>query len=198
MNSGTLGTFVSCFLPLLAWSGQVTGKVSIDATAQHLAGALVHVVSGVRPLTAPAKDNPPEFSVRGGRLSPEVLVVQTGQTFTVKNADNAAYNVHLRFRENKERNVALLPKGQLKGQADRPELFARISEDLNRLNGYMCVMEHSFYALTDAAGAFTLRDLPPGTYTIEAVHPRHGRLQKEVVVTAANTSLEFMLPARSK
>jgi hypothetical protein len=197
MNSGLLGICAGCLLPFLAWAGQVTGKVSTDRNGQELAGAMVHVFSGVCPAAEPVKD-PPEFAVRGGRLFPEVLVVRTGETFTVKNADNAVYNVHLRFRQNKERNVALRPQGQLKGQADRPELFARVSEDLNRLNGYICVVEHSFYALTDATGKFTLPDLPPGAYTIEAVHPREGRLKKEVVVTAANTSLDFVLPGRLK
>jgi len=136
--------------------------------------------------------------VRGGRLVPEVLVVRTGETFVVKNADAALYNVQFQFRENKEHNLMLNARGQLTARADRPELFARISEDLHRLKGYICVMEHSFYALTDAAGAFILPDLPAGSYTIEAVHPRQGRLRKEITVTEKKSSVEFMLPGRSK
>jgi hypothetical protein len=42
--------------------------------------------------------------------------------------------------------------------------------------------EHPYYALTDANGAFTLGDVPPGDYTIEAWHETLGKVTHQVAV----------------
>jgi hypothetical protein len=198
LNAKTLTVLVSCLFPLEAWSAEVAGNVYAAQDGQGLAGAIVYVVSGIRPGAEPTNRAAAEFAVRGGRLVPEVFVVRTGETFVVKNADATPYNVQFQFRENREHNLMLNAGGQLTARADRPELFARIGEDLHRLKGYICVMEHSFYALTDVAGTFAMPDLPAGSYTIEAVHPRQGRRRKEITVTEKKSSVEFMLPGRSK
>ena len=175
---------------------EVAGKVSAAKDGQPLAGALVHVISSIRPGAVSPTREGAEFVVRAARLVPQVLVVRAGETFTVRNADATPYNVHFRFRKNTERNLALTLNGQLTTKADRPELFARISEDLYRLNGYVCVMEHAFYALTDATGTFKMPALPAGTYTVEATHPREGHITKEITIEEAKSSVEFRLPGR--
>ena len=44
----------------------------------------------------------------------------------------------------------------------------------------------------DAAGSFEIRNVPPGTYTIDAWHERFGPIKKSVKVTAGGTAtVEF-------
>ena len=42
------------------------------------------------------------------------------------------------------------------------------------MNAYVGVLEHPFFAVTDANGRFSIPQLPPGTYTIETWHERLG------------------------
>jgi hypothetical protein len=193
------------FVLLLAFSftapvfpAELTGKVSAAVGGRGLAGAIVYVVSGLPQTVAPSPREAPKLTVRAARLDPQVFVVQAGESFTISNADAAIYNVHVRFRESPVRNVALARGGQNVIKTERPELFAVVMEDLERLHGYVCVLEHPVYALTDATGAFKLSDLPDGTYTIEAAHPREGRIKREITVGNTSAAADFELPGRPK
>jgi len=199
MKSNTLfALLITLALPLVASSAEVTGMVSSKDGGPGLAGTIVYVVSGVQPRAALSKRQAPKLLIRGGRLDPEVLVVLDGETFTLTSADAQGYNVQFQFRERTELNLALFGRSTTTVKAGRPELFARVSEDLGRLHGYVCVLEHPFYAFTDASGMFKLSDLSPGTYTIEAVHPREGGVKHKVAVGGVSATLDFILPGRTK
>jgi hypothetical protein len=183
-------------VPLVSTSAEVTGIVA-TADGNPLSGALVRVTSPVpNPGSRRAREQP-SLVIRNSRLEPNVLVVLTNETFVLTNADAALYNVHFRFRGNTERNIGMFQNRRVTVQTQRPELFARVTEDLNRLNSYVCVLENSFYALTDAAGKFALPDLPAGNYTIEAAHPRAVSARREVEVTDRSASADFTLAFRT-
>jgi hypothetical protein len=48
--------------------------------------------------------------------------------------------------------------------------------------GYLVVSDHPFFATTDGRGAFALKDVPPGTYTLEAWHEKLGTKTAQVTV----------------
>jgi hypothetical protein len=47
---------------------------------------------------------------------------------------------------------------------------------------YVGVVDHPYFAITGDGGKFELRGVPPGTYSIEAVHERLGRQSLPVTV----------------
>jgi hypothetical protein len=183
-------------LSLAAQGTGIAGKVS-TSDGRNAISAIVFITSEVPADATAPKREPPKYIVQRGRLQTPVLVVQVGETFTIQNRDDDLYNVHVDFRKSLSLNRALLPRGETKVKTEKPELFARISEDLHRLNGYVCVLETPFYALTDAHGKFTLSDLPPGIYTIEAAHPREGNVKRRVVISGTNTTVDFTFPLRT-
>ena len=57
-----------------------------------------------------------------------------------------------------------------------PEVMIPFKCDVHSwMNAYIGVVSHPYFAVTDKAGTFELKTVPPGTYTIEAWHEKLGR-----------------------
>jgi len=56
------------------------------------------------------------------------------------------------------------------------------------MNAFINVSATPFFAVSDAEGHFELRGLPPGEYTIGAVHEKLGEKTLQVTVTAQGTA----------
>lgn len=62
------------------------------------------------------------------------------------------------------------------------------------MQAWVGVMEHPFFAVTDAAGRFEIKGLPAGAYTLEVWHERFVSVRGEVVVRAgADASVDLTL-----
>ena len=139
------------------------------------------------------------LAIRAGTLSPATFIVLTNEPFTVTNTSEVLYNVHLRFTKSIQQNISLAGAGPFNRKVilvPKEELFARVSEDLHRLDGFICVVENPFCAVTDATGAFKISGLPPGRYTLQAAHWRNGlgRPQRDVILSTTNATVRFELP----
>ncbi|MBI3321421.1 MAG: carboxypeptidase regulatory-like domain-containing protein, partial [Candidatus Omnitrophica bacterium] len=59
---------------------------------------------------------------------------------------------------------------------------------------YLHILAHPFFAITGPNGIFTIKGLPPGTYTLEAWHGKLGTKQLTVTVKDNESqSVEFAL-----
>jgi hypothetical protein len=58
-------------------------------------------------------------------------------------------------------------------------------------------IDNPYYAVTNLEGAFTIDELPPGSYKLKAWHPVMGMLEREVTVAPnQSVSLEFTFQSR--
>ena len=65
------------------------------------------------------------------------------------------------------------------------------------MNAFAGVLAHPFYATTGADGSFTIKGLPPGTYTLEAWHEKYGTQTATVTVAGAESkTVAFTFTAR--
>ena len=46
------------------------------------------------------------------------------------------------------------------------------------MRAYIGVVSHPFFAVTGDDGTFTIKGLPPGTYTLEAWHEKYGTTRR--------------------
>ena len=64
-----------------------------------------------------------------------------------------------------------------------------LSCNLHRwMRAYANVVTNPFFAVTGANGAFELRGLPAGTFTIEAWHEEFGRQTQQVTISEGSPS----------
>ena len=102
-----------------------------------------------------------------------------------RNSDPLLHNVHGTPKVNKEFNFAQPVKGQENAVTfDKPEVFVRIKCDVHSwMFTYAGVCEHPYFAVTDKDGNFTIKNLPPGKYTLEAIHLKAGAKTQPITVS---------------
>lgn len=127
-----------------------------------------------------------------------IFGVQAGQVLKVRNSDPMLHNVHSVSRAgNKQRNVAQPVKGMTTDFIfEKPEVFVQFKCDVHPwMFAYVGVVEHPWFAVTDGNGAFALpAGLPPGRYTLAAVHRKLGEQTQTVTVGAGGSGpVEFTL-----
>jgi hypothetical protein len=62
--------------------------------------------------------------------------------------------------------------------------------------GYVGVMTHPYFSVSDATGQFELKNLPPGEYTIEAWHEKLGAQSQRIKIEPLeNKEIEFKFTA---
>src|SRR5262249_48346068 len=95
----------------------------------------------------------------------------------IRNSDPTNHNVHSLPRKNDASNVQMGPgQAPLEITFERAEAPIKFQCDVHSWMGAaVFVEEHPWFAITDEHGAFTIRDVPPGDYVVEAVHELLGR-----------------------
>jgi plastocyanin len=132
-----------------------------------------------------AEATPIELNQKGCKFAPHVLVVPQGGTLDILNNDGISHNIHSHSTANAEFNKAQPGfKKKLQQTFDKAERV-RLSCDIHPwMSGWVVVADKEPVAVTDAAGAFKLSNVPPGTYKLEVWHEKLGVQTREVIVKA--------------
>jgi len=142
-----------------------------------LAGALVRITSGHEGWIAPAPpETPTVLTQRGCVYRPHVLGVQVGAQLLVENEDDLLHNVHVAARKNNRSNqVQTAGAAALEFEFRRPELSIPIQCDIHPWMGaWVHVVDHPWFAVSDATGVARIEGLPPGQYQVEVLHEKFG------------------------
>jgi hypothetical protein len=158
-----------------------------------LENVFVYVKSGLGDMKFSAPSEPVVLDQKGCRYQPHVLGVQVGQEFIIRNSDGILHNIHPVPKVNQGFNVGQPVNMDTKKTFDKVEVMIPIECDVHDwMSGYLGVLDHPYFAVSGADGSFSLANLPPGTYTLEAWHERYGTQTMEVTVGASETkTVEF-------
>ena len=112
------------------------------------------------------------------QFEPHVLILRAGEQLNVVNFDPVLHNVHAYDLSGTKQplfNIAQPIRGQRTTVAAAQ--FRNASSVLTTcdaghpwMNAYVIRTEHPYYAVTDADGAFSLDNIPPGSYTLVMWH----------------------------
>ena len=92
--------------------------------------------------------------------------------------------MHSLSKESKQFNLGMPIKGmKIKKTFEKPEIMAKVKCDVHPwMNAYIGVLSHPFYTVSGEDGSFEIKDLPPGTYTLEAWQETLGTKTAEITV----------------
>jgi plastocyanin len=158
----------------------------IVVTGDHgaLANAVVYVKSGLGRYRFDTPKQPVYLNQKRCMYEPRVLALMTNQTLVIANADQTVHNVHALARENRSWNRSEQPgEAPFETSFARPELAMPIMCNVHPwMRGVVFVFAHPYFAITPTTGNFELKNLPPGTYTIEAWHEKFGTQDQTVTL----------------
>ena len=149
-----------------------------------LANVVVYVKDDMSKYTFPSPSASLPLDQQGCMYDPHVMALMAGQTLEVKNNDQTTHNIHPMPKDNREWN-----KSQPPGAAPIDDSFARaelaIPVKCNVhpwMKSYIFVFKNPYYAVTKKDGKFTIDNLPPGTYTVEAWQEKYGTTSQSVTI----------------
>ncbi len=160
----------------------------VAGAGNTLADVFVYVSAG---LPANAKYQAPAEAVvldqNGCRYHPHVLGIMVGQKLEIKNSDPLLHNITAVAKKNRGFNVSQPNAGMTRDVTfSAPEVMVNLECNVHGwMKAYAGVRPDPFYAVSGPDGSFTIKGLPPGTYTIEAWHEKFGT--QTATVTIAGT-----------
>ncbi len=179
----------------------IPNEMLVLGSGNTMANVMVRVVSGLPAgKTWPAPTTPLVMDQQGCQYVPHVMGIMVGQPFKVLNNDGVLHNVHALPNVNQQFNMAMPPtRKEATATFGKAEGMFVIKCDVHPwMRSYIGVMSNPFFAVTKADGTFSIPNLPPGTYQIEAWHERLGTQKASVTVGATDSkavAFKFAPPA---
>jgi hypothetical protein len=176
----------------------VTTRHYVVGADKGLANVFVYIKQGAQ--KTPATGDGPLLDQVGCMYEPYVMGVVTGQKFNIRNSDPILHNVHATPKPgsgNKEFNFAQVSKGAINPKTfDAPEVLVRMKCDVHPwMFAFVGVVDHPYFAVTDKDGNFTIKNVPAGKYTVEAVHQKSGPGKTAEVEAGKSVNFEIEVPA---
>jgi plastocyanin len=172
---------------LLHPNGLTTDSVIVNPNGT-LKNVFVYVKEGLAGKTFEAPKTPVTFDQKGCQYSPKVFGIQVNQPLEIINSDNTLHNVHALSSSSPQFNIGMPIQGmKIKKTFSKPEVMVKIKCEVHPwMSAYAGVVEHPFYAVSGEDGSFTIQNLPPGQYTLEAWHEKYG-VQTQTVTIQSDT-----------
>jgi plastocyanin len=171
-------------------------ETAVVGSDGSLGNVFVYVKDGLGNRTFPTPSEPVVLDQKGCHYTPHVLGIQIGQPLQIVNSDDTLHNVHGLAKSNKEFNQGQPIQGmKMTHTFSTKEVMIPFKCDVHGwMNAWIGVLDHPYYSVTSSDGTFSLKGLPPGTYTIEAWHEKLGAQTQTVTVgekESKNVSFTF-------
>ncbi len=170
----------------------------VIASGGALQNVFVYVKEGLSG-SYPAPSTPVVIDQVGCQYHPHVFGIQLGQPLEIRNSDPTLHNVNCQPKSNKRFNIAQPTKGMKSTKSfDQAEVGVPFKCNVHPwMTAYAGVVAHPFFEVSDEKGRFSLKNLPAGTYTIEAWHEKYGTQTQSVTVADGEAkSLSFSFKAK--
>lgn len=210
------GTLTGTLTGTVLFEGKVPNRspLSLIATTQGCAehseipytedvlvenGRLANVVVRIRKVpkgvnVPPAPTDPFILDQVGCMYVPHVSAVQSGRPVHARNSDALSHNVHVIATLNEDPNRTVAEGGApVELEFHRSEAVKFVCDIHPWMSAHVYVVDHPWFAVTGEDGTWTIPDLPPGEYELEAWHERLKNIKTErfSVSSGGEVNIEF-------
>jgi len=167
-----------------AHSSPVVPQEVVTGDKGALANVVVYVKDGLGNYTFDTPTSPVALDQKGCMYEPHVVALMAGQTLQVKNDDQTTHNIHPMPKSNQEWNTSQPPGAPaIENTFARAELGIPVKCNVHPwMKSYIAVFKHPYFFVTTKDGSFDLKNLPPGTYTLEAWQEKYGTVDQTVTI----------------
>jgi hypothetical protein len=158
---------------------------AVVVTKGKLRDVLVRIKNGSTGAHEPPKE-PVIIDQRECSYAPRVAGIVAGQKLLVRNSDQTFHNV---WGTLAGKDVFNKPQGAKAADLTLDPASAKPGDVVELkcgvhgwMHAYVAVQDTPYFAVTGADGTFEIKDLPAGTYTLEAWHPTLGEKSLQIVI----------------
>ena len=154
-------------------------------------GALKNTVVYIEAAPAFAATDPQKLNIienTGCRYAPRILAMQKGERLSVRNNDPKLHIPHSYLNERTVFMLSLPFKSSILDATHKIRdagILKLVCDTHAWMLGYIHVFDHPYFAVSDDKGAFSIANVPAGTYTLKAWHEDAGVRSQEVVVSGS-------------
>jgi plastocyanin len=171
--------------PLLA--GSLAGTVKCVG-ARNNADAVVYV-DKIAGKTFPPPAAHARIDQKDMVFTPRVLPVLAGTTVDFLNSDPLLHNVFTPDKCAEKFNLGTWPTGKVKSYTFKQPCAATLLCNVHpEMEAFVVAVSTPYFAVTDKSGAYSIQDIPDGTYTVNVWHPRLKETTQQVSVSGATTA----------
>jgi plastocyanin len=197
---------------LITYTGKAPARIPIDMSADpacalattpnlteqylvdhnHLANVFVYIKAGAPDSTAPATTAPIVLDQKGCRYIPHILALQQGAAVEFRNSDPTMHNIHTMPTQvgNETVDISQTPMGPPQTEKFRSAETMLPVRCNNHpwMQAFLNIAPNPYFAVSATDGTFTISGLPPGAYTLAAVHEKLGELDIPITVAAKSVT----------
>jgi hypothetical protein len=162
----------------------VVSPSAIDEHNSELANTVIYLKAG---LANYRYDTPKDHAVLDQRdctYVPHVIALMTNEPLEIRNNDPVAHNIHVLAKVNKQWDHSE-PAGvaPIIESFPKPELAVHVICKIHiGMSAFLFIFDNPYYAVTSSRGVFELKNVPPGTYTVEAWREHFGTQDQTVTI----------------
>jgi plastocyanin len=176
------GMILLLFMVHPALAGDITGKVTAKG-ARHAGNAVIYIEK-IEGQTFEAPEKHAVMDQKDLTFIPHVLPVIAGTTVDFLNSDEVMHNVFSPDKCANKFNLGTWPKGETRSYTFEevgctPVMLCNVHPEME---AFVVVLETLFFAVSEKDGAYTIKNVPPGTYTLSIWHEKLKGKSVEIVV----------------
>jgi plastocyanin len=180
MNTALLGVVLMAAGPARLDASGIEGLVAVK-TARDNGNAAVYIdkIPGKTFAPPPAPVTLDQVNLT---FVPHVVPVLVGTKVAFPNSDDIRHNVFSPTPSSRF-NLGTYPKSVTKYYVfDKPGPVTLLCNVHAEMSAYVIVTETPYFAVSDKAGKFTLKDVPPGKYVLKVWHEKAKPTSMEIVL----------------